>query len=515
VNYFRNLGVGTRLGVGFAAVLVLTIALAGFAFSQLIWLKSTTHDMQARWVPSLRLSSSIDNLIGTIKTAELRHVLSTDAEVKAKTDQQLKALLGQLETQVAEFEALPTDDEAKAKWAAFKTAWSGYKADQEKVLAMSLQYRTDEAQELVNGHAAQMYAAADQALVGLVELNTRGVDAARATSDRVFQVARSGIAGSLLVILVLAATVSVWITRSITRPIHQAVRVAQTVAAGDLTSKIEVTSRDETGQLLAALKHMNENLAGIVNNVRQSSDSIATGSSEIASGNADLSQRTESQASSLQQTASAMEELTSTVQTNAETARKANELAGSACAAATRGGDVVSQVVDTMQDITASSRKIGDIIGVIDGIAFQTNILALNAAVEAARAGEQGRGFAVVASEVRGLAQRSANAAKEIKGLIGASVDKVETGSRLVDDAGRSMADIVVQVESVTALIAQISAASAQQTQGIGQVGEAVQQLDQSTQQNAALVEQSASAAESLSQQAVRLAEIVSAFRMA
>jgi methyl-accepting chemotaxis protein len=359
-----------------------------------------------------------------------------------------------------------------------------------------------------------MFTAAEQALTALVELNSRGVQAAGESSQRVFQMAHGGIGGALLVILVLGATASVFTTRSITGPIQEAVKVAQTVAAGDLSSKIEVTRRDETGQLLLALRHMNQSLTGIVDNVRQGSSSIATGSAQIASGNADLSHRTEAQAANLQQAAASMEELTSAVRTNAETAQRAHQFAAGASEAASRGGEVVGQVVNTMQGITASSKKIGDIIGVIDGIAFQTNILALNAAVEAARAGEQGRGFAVVASEVRGLAQRSAKAAREIKHLIGESVAKVDAGSRLVDDAGRSMAEIVHQVGQVTDLIAQISAVSTEQTQGIDQVGGAVQQLDQSTQQNAALVEESAAAAESLRQQAARLAEVVGAFRM-
>ncbi|MBU7572448.1 MAG: HAMP domain-containing protein, partial [Hydrogenophaga sp.] len=282
------------------------------------------------------------------------------------------------------------------------------------------------------------------------------------------------------------------ISRSITRPLNEAVRVAETVAAGDLTSRIHVTSTDETGQLLNALKAMNTSLLNIVSNVRSSSESIATGSSQIAIGNNDLSQRTEEQASNLEQTAASMEELTSTVRQNSETARQANQLATTASEAAVQGGDVVGQVVGTMQDITESSKKIADIIGVIDGIAFQTNILALNAAVEAARAGEQGRGFAVVAGEVRNLAQRSAGAAKEIKLLINESVEKVEAGSRLADDAGRNMENIVSQVKRVTDMITEISAAGVEQSQGISQVSDAVNQLDQVTQQNAALVEESA-----------------------
>ncbi|WP_284618933.1 methyl-accepting chemotaxis protein [Aquabacterium humicola] len=318
-------------------------------------------------------------------------------------------------------------------------------------------------------------------------------------------------------LLSLAAAVGLgWaLTRAITRPIDRAVQVARTVASGDLTSAIEVDSRDETGQLLAALKAMNESLLGIVANVRQSSESIATGSAQIASGNADLSQRTEEQASNLQRTAASMTQMNDAVRSSAETAQQATQLAGAARAAAVRGGEVVGEVVTTMDQITASSRKIADIIGVIDGIAFQTNILALNAAVEAARAGEQGRGFAVVATEVRTLAQRSAAAAREIKTLIGASVERIETGSRLAGDAGSAMQDIVGQVRRVADLIGEISASATEQTGGIGQVNAAVIQLDETTQQNASLVEESAAAADSLRQQAAKLTEVVGAFRVA
>ena len=330
--------------------------------------------------------------------------------------------------------------------------------------------------------------------------------------------ARRATTGSLLVmalVSVLSGLGAVWLSRTITRPIEQAVSVAQAVAAGDLSSTIESTRTDETGLMLAALHTMNRQLVTVVGQVRNSSDSIATGSAQIASGNADLSQRTEEQASNLQQTASSMEELSATVKQNADIARQADQLAVGASQAALKGGQVVEQVVVTMRDINASSRKITDIIGVIDGIAFQTNILALNAAVEAARAGEQGRGFAVVAGEVRSLATRSAQAAREIKSLIAESVSKVDTGTTLVDDAGRSMQDIVAQVQRVSQLISEISLASGEQSQGIGEVGAAMNRLDTVTQQNSALVEESAAAAESLKQQAAKLAEVVSVFRLA
>jgi methyl-accepting chemotaxis protein len=292
-----------------------------------------------------------------------------------------------------------------------------------------------------------------------------------------------------------------------------AVSVASRIADGDLTQPIPASGRDETGDLLRAMRDMQTKLVAIISQVRASSENIATGSTQIANGNADLSQRTEEQAANLEETAAAMEQLNVTVKNSADTAQQANQLATAARGAAARGGDVVGQVVVTMGDISASSRRISDIIGVIDGIAFQTNILALNAAVEAARAGEQGRGFAVVAGEVRSLAQRSAEAAREIKGLIGASMERVEAGTRLVGDAGQQMTDIVAQVQRVADLIGEISAAAVEQTSGIGQVHDAVSQLDQVTQQNAALVEESAAAADNLKQQAAKLVDLVSGFK--
>ncbi len=332
--------------------------------------------------------------------------------------------------------------------------------------------------------------------------------------ERASASAMLAMAGGLALLLALGAALIWVISRGTTRAIAQAVRVAQTVAAGDLSSRIEVQGRDETAELLGALQTMNDGLAQVVSQVRLGSDHIATASSQIATGNADLSQRTEEQASNLQQTAASMEQLTSTVQTNADTARQASAIAREAAEAARQGGDTVGQVVNTMQNIQDSSRRIHDIIGTIDGIAFQTNILALNAAVEAARAGEQGRGFAVVAGEVRSLAQRSAAAAREIKQLIGESVERVEVGTSLVAEAGQSVQRIVDQVARVNQLIEAIASASAEQAEGIGQVGNAVSQLDQVTQQNAALVEESAAAADSLQSQARQLAELVGRFRL-
>ena len=312
----------------------------------------------------------------------------------------------------------------------------------------------------------------------------------------------------------IGAWCAIFITRSITVPLSGALAVAQKVAAGELTSHVAVEGKDETSALQQALKDMNDSLAKTVSDVRNGTQTITVASREIASGNADLSARTETQASSLEETASSMEELTSTVKQNADNARQANQLAVSASSVAEQGGNVVAQVVDTMGSIKDSSRKIVDIIGVIDGIAFQTNILALNAAVEAARAGEQGRGFAVVASEVRNLAQRSAGAAKEIKGLIGDSVEKVDAGSRLVDEAGQTMGLIVTSIRQVADIMGEITAATQEQSHGIEEVNQAIAQMDQMTQQNAALVEEAAAAAESMQEQAQKLADAVSIFKL-
>jgi methyl-accepting chemotaxis protein len=376
---------------------------------------------------------------------------------------------------------------------------------------------------LVDGTVAFAYAGKADPHLQFIEKSLDAMTAeARGRIDTTREAARASdkllgyvsIAGGLGILLLLGGVM--WFTyRSVHQPIADARALAARIADHDLSSQLHVEGRDEPAELLRSLQHMQDSLRSLIGQVRASSENISTASVQIATGNQDLSARTEQTASNLQQAASSMEELSGTVKQSADSARQANQLAASAAEVAQRGGTVVSQVVSTMDEINASSKKIADIIGVIDGIAFQTNILALNAAVEAARAGEQGRGFAVVASEVRSLAQRSAEAAKEIKGLIGASVDKVETGSRLVTDAGSTMNEIVSSVQRVSDIIGEITASAAEQSDGIGQVNTAVSQLDQMTQQNAALVEESAAAAESLKDQALRLAEVVSSFRLA
>ncbi|WP_319004522.1 methyl-accepting chemotaxis protein [Methylobacillus caricis] len=352
-------------------------------------------------------------------------------------------------------------------------------------------------------------------IVAFVEERSAGIrEENQAAAQRYHDLAAAAILLTLAVLTAFGAILTYWIITGVTRPLNSAIAIAKTVASGDLTANIEASSRDETGQLLLALKDMNDRLTNIVAKVRQGTDAIATGSSEIASGNLDLSSRTEQQASALEETASSMEEITSAVRQNADNARQANQLAVLASEIALRGGGVVSQVVSTMGSINEASRNIVDIIAVIDGIAFQTNILALNAAVEAARAGEQGRGFAVVASEVRMLAQRSAVAAKEIKELIGNSVERVGVGEKLVTEAGTTMQEVVDSVKRVTEIMSEISTASQEQSSGIDQVNIAISQMDEVTQQNAALVEQAAAAAAALQQQADDLAQTVGRFKL-
>ncbi|MDQ1829829.1 methyl-accepting chemotaxis protein [Massilia scottii] len=329
-----------------------------------------------------------------------------------------------------------------------------------------------------------------------------------------FETARALAIGLIVFSAAVGLLVGAALIRGISRSIAEALRFANSIAGGNLTDTVKIESNDEIGQLLTALQKMNDSLVDVVRQVRQGTDTISVASSEIAAGNQDLSSRTEEQASSLEETASSMEELTSTVKQSADNARQASTLAETASQVATKGGNVIGNVVDTMGRINEASNKIVDIIGVIDGIAFQTNILALNAAVEAARAGEQGRGFAVVASEVRNLAQRSAQAAKEIKGLIGSSVEQVEAGSKLVNEAGSTMGDIVQSIRRVTDIMGDIAAATQEQTLGIEQINQAVTQMDQVTQQNAALVEEAAAASEAMQDQARQLAAVVSVFKL-
>ncbi len=515
----QNMKIGARLSLGFGVVLALLVLLLGFSLRQMSVISDKLHEIAVINNDETALVSDMRNALNRTRIAIRDLALLTDAaEMKVVHEDMQKnlAAYNDAEAKLGKmFSSLPeTTDKEKALFTTIQEAKAKGMPGIMKTAELGLANKGEEATKLL---MTEVRAANGPWVAALTEL-TAFEDKLNASTAADAEKAYSQARMLMLVLGALALAVGVGaalaISRSITQPIGQALQAAKTVAAGDLSTSLASTAQDETGQLLAALGEMSANLRRIVTEVRLSTDSIVTGSDEIASGNADLSRRTEAQAASLEQTASSMEELTSTVKQNSDSARAATQLAGSASAAAAAGGQVVGQVIGTIQHIAHSSKKIADIIGVIDGIAFQTNILALNAAVEAARAGEQGRGFAVVAGEVRTLAQRSADAAKEIKGLITESVTAVDKGTQLVDQAGTSMADIVTQVKRVNDLITEISSASVEQTSGIAQVGTAVTQLDQVTQQNAALVEQASAASVSLRQQATRLNELVGVFKV-
>lgn len=504
----RKLLGASLLGLGF----VLLVGATGFfACSRLADAAAQSAIADSALKNQLQADMMHDALRGDVLRAQLAGLKKDASESKDIRDA-LAEHSKVFKDALSELDALPLDEQVRDATAKLKPALAQYLQSAGAVTDLALNDPAAADAQLPAFQKA--FEAVEKDMGELSELIEARVASIGQASVRTSNMARWVILLTAALSAVVLMVMGTIISRTIARPITEATRVAETVAAGDLTSRIEAHGSDEVAQLMRALKNMNESLVNVVGTVRASGDSIATGSSEIASGNADLSHRTEQQASNLQQAASSMEQLTGTVRNNADAARQATQLATTASDVAAKGGEVVNQVVGTMEEITTASRKISDIISVIDGIAFQTNILALNAAVEAARAGEQGRGFAVVAGEVRSLARRSADAAKEIKSLINDSVEKVEAGSRLVGDAGRTMSDVVSQVRHVSDLIGEISSATQEQTGGIAQVSESVGQIDHMTQQNAALVEESAAAAESLRQQAARLVEAVSVFKL-
>jgi methyl-accepting chemotaxis protein-1 (serine sensor receptor) len=464
--------------------------------------------------------SQLDRIIRLMEKnrIEIADALGGNAEYRSKQLDAIESRIGEIDAAWKD-PAFGSDKHMPADEAAmmgrFKTAGNRFiEQGMRPAMAALRANDTETAARIVHGGLEPLAAPVEEAVSALMQHHLEAARKDYEYNQRIHDWVRFSCAAGIALSVLLGMLICVWLMHAIARPLAEAVEVARRVAAGDLSREIEVSAHDETGQLLQALKDMNASLAGIVREVRNGTETIAADSGRIASGNQDLSERTETQASSLEETASSMEQLTATVKQNADSAEQANLLALSASEVALKGGAVVSQVVDTMGSINASARRIVDIIGVIDSIAFQTNILALNAAVEAARAGEQGRGFAVVATEVRQLAQRSAAAAKEIKTLIDDSVEKVDAGARLVDEAGATMQDIVESVRRVTDIMGEISVASKEQTDGIQQVNQAINQMDEVTQQNAALVEEAAAAAGSLQDQAVGLARVVSVFRL-
>ena len=514
MKWFFDLRIATKLILSFGAVLVLTAALGVSAIFSMARINEASTDLSANWMPSVLAAMSMRSDVSDLRRWELAHMLAAADSDMALNETRMTETQAKLKTDGDNYRTLISEPGEKELFERFLVLNDEFMRLHATMLSLSREMKKEEARALAVGPSAKVMADMMVALDKLVAINTDGGVRSSASADATYAGSRASLIGLLVGIVAVGMLLALWVARSVSRPLIEAVGVARQVAAGDLTAQVVVKSQDETGQLMQALKDMNASLQSLVGQVRSGTDTIATASSQIAAGNQDLSSRTEEQASSLEETASSMEELTSTVKQNADNARQANTMALTSSSIAIEGGKVVSEVVGTMASINASSRKIVDIIAVIDGIAFQTNILALNAAVEAARAGEQGRGFAVVATEVRNLAQRSAAAAKDIKVLIGDSVEKVEAGSKLVDQAGRTMDEIVASITRVTDIMSEITAASNEQSAGIEQVNQAIAQMDQVTQQNAALVEEAAAAAESMQEQAASLSEVVSVFKL-
>ncbi|WP_332879645.1 methyl-accepting chemotaxis protein [Massilia sp. S19_KUP03_FR1] len=525
---FGNLLIKWKLAI-LMAIMVLALAIVGFSgYAGIVRMSAAVDEVGKVRLPSIQGLLGISEGQTAVTAADLTAAIAENDYLTAgRFDEALRLRAkgwASIDKGWKLYEPLPQTVEEEGLWKQFLVDWDGWKNAEAKVaVSMTSMARNSDEQVQKTLFVAYYrdYAAsrayflkAEAALDKVQRLNDDIAKVNVTASAEASAAAKRNMLISAVLSTLVAVSCAILISRSISVPINKAVRIAQTVAAGDLTSHIVATTADETGQLLRALHAMNQSLVKIVSEVRSGTDTIATASAQISNGNFDLSSRTEEQASSLEETAASMEEMTSTVKQNTENAEQASQRAMLASSIAVRGGVVVNQVVETMNSINASSNKIVDIIGVIDGIAFQTNILALNAAVEAARAGEQGRGFAVVASEVRNLAQRSAAAAKEIKTLINDSVAQVATGSRLVAHAGVTMGEIVASIQHVSDIMGDISQSTREQSSGIDQINIAVSQMDQVTQQNAALVEEAAAAAASLEQQASVLASVVSTFTL-
>jgi len=522
--FLANMRMATKLGAGFALVTLLTLALGSISLWQMRQMDASTRAVVQHAMPSVVDVSSLRELWSRLRRAEAGILnVNSVAEVDGYVAQ-ITRVQEEIQAHERSYESLARQPQEQQLWERYKQLRGQYAQTHASFVqqARDKDYSQPEGDLLLGDAVTNFYVGtAEPAFVNLLDALGQLSSVNREQAEQTAQEATRSYQFAVIWVLLgmgLSAAVALvwgwWITRTVTVPVKQAVHAALQIAEGDLTQDIPRGGRDEMGVLLQELVSMRDKLERVVSHVRTNAQGVLTSSEQIASGNADLSGRTEEQASALQQTAASMEQMSSTVRHNADSAAQANQLAMNASQVAARGGDVVARVVDTMKGIDASSQKIADIIGVIDGIAFQTNILALNAAVEAARAGEQGRGFAVVAGEVRALAGRSADAAKEIKLLITESVDRVGQGSHLVAEAGATMQEVVTAIRHVSDLVGEISAASKEQSQGVGQVSDAIAQMDQVTQQNAALVEESAAAALGLQHQAKQLVDAVSSFKV-